>query len=179
MARWKCLCDCGTQTVVSLGNLRSGHTSSCGCMRVATTTKLKTTHGMYGTPEHISWTGMFSRCNSPNNPKYKDYGGRGIRVCERWRKFENFYADMGPRPEGTTLGRKRNNGNYCKSNCAWETPITQGRNKRNTALYLYNGKLATIGEHCESTGLNPSTVRSRIYTYRWPIEKAFSTSQAA
>lgn len=177
-ALWKCLCDCGAEAVVRLGNLRNGHTRSCGCERVATTTKSKTTHGMYGTPEHASWSNMLTRCGNPSNPKYKDYGGRGIEVCERWlHSFENFLADMGARPPNTTLGRVDNNGHYSRSNCEWQTLIEQGRNRRNTALFLYNGKLATVPEHCESIGLKPSTVRSRIYTYGWPIEKAFSNKQ--
>lgn len=120
---------------------------------------------------------MLTRCSNPNNPKYKDYAGRGIQVCWRWLSFENFFADMGVRPPGTTLGRVNNDGDYEPSNCEWQTPTTQSRNRRNTALFLYNGKLATVAEHCESIGLNPSTVRSRIYTYGWPIEKAFSNQQ--
>lgn len=175
-ALWKCKCDCGNEVIARLGNLRNGHTRSCGCQRSEVTAKLKTTHGMYGTPEHRSWTSMLTRCENTANHKYPSYGGRGITVCNRWRKFENFFADMGQRPKGTTLGRLNNNGDYEPNNCCWETTVKQGRNKRNTALYFYNGKSATIAEHCERLGLNSSTVRSRIYTYGWPIEKAFSNN---
>ncbi len=174
-ALWRCRCDCGNETKVRLGNLRNGHTRSCGCERSTETSKRKTTHGMTGTREYTSWQAMLERCTTPTNHKYKDYGGRGIKVCRRWEKFENFLADMGPRPEGATLGRIENDGDYEPGNCRWETATSQSRNRRNTARYLYNGTLATVTEHCERIGLNPSTVRSRIYTYGWSIEKAFST----
>lgn len=118
---------------------------------------------------------MLTRCTNPKDHKYPLYGGRGIQVCWRWLNFENFYADMGARPARTTLGRLDNDGDYEPSNCEWQTAVIQGRNKSNTALFLFNGKLATVTEHCERIGLNPSTVRSRIYTYGWPVEKAFST----
>lgn len=175
-AVWFCRCDCGAESKVVLGNLRRGHTTSCGCQRAAATARNKTRHAMYGTPTYRSWSSMLTRCTNPANHKFAYYGGRGITVHEAWKSFDAFYADMGERPEGTTLGRKDNDGNYEPGNCRWESAKQQGRNKRNTAAFEHDGITATIPEHCERLGLNPSTVRSRIYTYGWPIEQALKAS---
>ncbi|MDO9313364.1 MAG: hypothetical protein Q7T97_02325 [Burkholderiaceae bacterium] len=132
------------------------------------------THLMYGTPTYTTWSAMLTRCNNSKNHKYASYGARGIKVCERWRDFQSFLDDMGARPVGTTLGRRDNDGDYEPSNCEWQDATTQARNKRNTAEFLFQGILATVPAHCERLGLSASTVRSRIYTYKWTIEKAMS-----
>lgn len=175
MASWRCRCDCGEVITKTIGNLRSGHSKSCGCLRSTTTSREKTTHGMYGTPTHRSWTSMLTRCKNPKNHKYPDYGGRGIEVCERWHAFENFLADMGERPLGTTIGRQNNDGHYEPENCQWEGGKDQGRNKRNTRAFEHDGITATLGEHCERLCLNPATIKSRIYLYGWDVERAFNT----
>lgn len=118
---------------------------------------------------------MLTRCTNPRNAKFKDYGARGIKVCDAWLMFEGFFSDMGERPAGTTLGRIDNDGDYTPSNCEWQTNIEQARNKRNTTLFTHQGRSATLPEHCERLGLNVSTVRSRIYTYHWTVERALST----
>lgn len=173
-AMWRCVCDCGANCLKQLGNLRSGHTTSCGCKRATETATRKTRHGLYGTPTYKSWQSMLVRCTNKENHKYASYGGRGIQVCERWKSFENFLADMGARPRGSTLGRIDNDGNYDPANCEWQSAIAQGRNKRNTRTYCLDGIQGTLREHCERLGLKQATVRSRIYLYHWPIEKAFS-----
>jgi len=173
-ALWRCMCDCGAECIKTLGNLRSGHTKSCGCLRSVVTTEAKTKHSMYGTPAYVSWSSMLTRCNKPTNRKYPDYGGRGITVHAAWHDFSAFFADMGERPPGTTLGREDNDGNYEPGNCSWETGTQQGRNKRNTKLFEFEGVAATITEHCERLGLNPSTIKSRVYTYGFSIEKALT-----
>lgn len=175
-AVWACRCDCGNESMARLGNLRRGHTISCGCQRSAATTKNKTVHAMYGTPTYRSWSSMLTRCTNAANHKYASYGGRGISVHESWKLFEGFYADMGERPEGTTLGRIDNDGNYEPGNCRWESVKQQGRNKRNTASFEHEGITATIPEHCERLGLNPSTVRTRLYTLGWPVDQALAPS---
>lgn len=171
---WLCFCDCGAQCIKQLGNLRSGHTSSCGCSRSVTTAKEKTKHGMHGTPTYRSWQSMLVRCQNSANHKFPSYGGRGIYVCERWQSFDLFFSDMGERPQGKTLGRINNDGSYERANCEWQTAISQARNKRNTRLFLVGGIDATLQAHCDRLGLNSATVRSRIYAYKWPTEKAFS-----
>lgn len=128
---WRCLCDCGNEVYVSSNNLRTGHTESCGCLML----DMKTGHGMSKTREHNSWYSMIQRCYNPNHPRYKDYGGRGIKVCERWRNsFEAFYEDMGSRLEGKTLDRwPDNDGNYELFNCKWSTSLEQRENRRPTS----------------------------------------------
>lgn len=123
---WECRCDCNNTTTVYGGSLRSGETKSCGCLRKET----HTTHGMYETPTYRTWADMIRRCNNPKAENYKDYGGRGIKVCGRWLKFENFFEDIGVRPVGLTLERKNNELGYSTENCCWATKTQQARNQR-------------------------------------------------
>ena len=130
---WLCRCDCGQSKIVCLNNLRNRHTQSCGCLGYQNAK----THGMYGTPEHTVWVHMIQRCYNPRRWQYKYYGGRGIKVCERWLDgFKNFYADMGPRPIGMTLDRVDNDGNYTPLNCRWATDIEQRANRSNRVRKL-------------------------------------------
>jgi len=134
-----CRCDCGGTHVADKGRLRSGVTSHCGCERInnhsaaallrgATYEK----HGLCNTPTYYSWAAMKGRCLNPKDTRYKDYGGRGIAVCERWMDFRNFLADMGERPEGMTLDRIDVNGGYNLANCRWASAKQQAVNKRNS-----------------------------------------------
>lgn len=129
-----CLCDCGNTTKVVHYQLKSGRTRSCGCLAIEamrkTQKKHSTTHGMRFTREHQSWSHMLSRCRNKKHHAYQSYGGRGITVCKRWYKFENFYKDMGNRPKNTSLDRINNNGNYEPKNCRWATPKQQQANTK-------------------------------------------------
>lgn len=132
--QWNCVCACGTMAIVRAGNLRHGRTFSCGCVRTEKAIKqlreMNVTHDATNTPEYHTWRSMQDRCRNPNSHAWKWYGGRGITICERWRKFENFLADMGERPPGLTLDRINYNGNYEPGNCRWATWAVQGANKR-------------------------------------------------
>lgn len=125
---WHCVCDCGTECVVAVTNLRYGKTRSCGCLRRNVGERAKT-HGMHRSREYRSWNGMIQRCENPRAPNYDRYGGKGVKVCKRWRRFENFYADMGERPIGKTLDRIKSTGDYKPSNCRWATPKEQASNR--------------------------------------------------
>jgi len=163
---WFLECKCGAEYMRGMGLV---HAKSL-CI-TCTKTKASTKHGGQGTPEYCSWDCMIQRCTNPNNISYKNYGGRGIVVCDRWRDFRNFYADMGNRPEGTTLERIDNNKNYEPDNCKWATQYEQGRNKRNNRIVEYNGKKYCLTDLANKFGLKFDTLSSRL-NLGWPIEKA-------
>jgi len=147
--RWLCLCDCGNQKVVGVGHLRSGDTKSCGCYNSEESRKRRLTHGYApmsrnGGPirEYRIWRGMKRRCYDHKQPGYKFYGGRGIKVCDKWLDdFSAFYSDMGPSPSKKhSLDRFPNvDGDYGPDNCRWATPKQQGENKRNARIIECDG----------------------------------------
>ena len=134
---WRCFCTCGKFVSVAETDLKSGGVSSCGCLPPINKHSrqmkgVKVTHGMSLTPEYRSWAGIKQRCFNKNDRSYKDYGGRGITMCDRWAKsFECFYADMGRKPEPRmSIDRINNDGNYEPGNCRWATPKQQYHNRR-------------------------------------------------
>jgi hypothetical protein len=132
-SRWLCHCVCGEDVCVRGSHLMSGNTRSCGCLHSETARNLHTNHSHRGpkpSPTYRTWEGMKRRCLSPRASNYKYYGGRGIRVCDRWLKFELFLLDMGVRPTGMSIDRVHVNGDYEPGNCKWSSQLDQVRNRR-------------------------------------------------
>jgi hypothetical protein len=171
--RWKCRCDCGHETVVRGSQLKSGVTRSCGCgIREAASRPRK--HGQTRTPLYKRWRAMIERTRNPNNDEFHNYGGRGIDVCERWKSFENFAADMGATfDEALTLERRDVNGNYSPQNCYWATAKQQTRNKRNNHVVEWRGRRMVVTDWAELLGLNPNTVVHRLRR-DWSVDRALT-----
>ena len=167
--KWLCLCDCGNEKVVSGENLMSGHTKSCGCLL----REAITSHGMSHDKLYKRWSSMKARCNNPNNPAYKNYGGRGIQVCKEWEEsFDSFYRDMIEGYEdGLELDRVNNDEGYSKENCRWVTHKENNRNKRTNRVI--DG--INLAEYCEEHGINENRVISRITKCGWDEREALYT----
>lgn len=176
--RWKCRCDCGNEKIALSHYLKNGRTNNCGCQTSKKKAKAKTVHGLNGTRIRKVWASMMNRCNNPNCYEYDIYGGRGITVCEEWKKLENFakwaysngYKESAEFGE-CTIDRIDNNKGYSPDNCRWATAKEQGNNKRNNHFIEYNGKRQTIAQWADELGINRGTLMSRIKN-RWPLEKA-------
>lgn len=175
-AMWLCQCSCGNQKVAITARLNNGMIQSCGCLLNEQLHKgLKFKHGYARTRVHSIWQDMIRRCQNPKNKAFKNYGGRGIKVCERWFEFENFLADMGEPPSKKhSIDRKDNNGNYEPSNCKWATPMEQQNNRRNNRLITYQGKTQSMSMWCRELHISTSAVYNRLARH-WSIEKIFST----
>jgi hypothetical protein len=171
--RWICSCDCGADTIVPTDHLRSGHTTSCGCLRQETMAAGRPTHGLAKHPLYRVWGAMKDRCTNPNAGAYPWYGGRGVRVCGRWQKdFAAFLADMGPRPTpGHSIDRIDRNGDYCPENCRWATRTEQARNHGNNRLLTLEGRTKPLVAWAEECGVNPSTVQTRL-ARGWTVGQA-------
>jgi len=164
-AQWACRCDCGKLSIARADALRRGSGDTCGC---------RDSRFIHGNPEHpsyITWKSMINRCCNPNHPNYKNYGGRGITICEAWRDFRRFAADMGERPTGYTIERTDNDGGYTPENCKWATCIEQHRNTRANRFIEYRGRKITVAELAEIAGLKHSTVTRRLNN-GWSVEDA-------
>ena len=156
--KWLCICECGNHTTATKNNLENGKKKSCGCK---TSEMLKTNikHGMRSHLLYPIWASMISRCHNENDPSFKDYGGRGIIVCPEWREdIHLFIKDMGQRPDGTSIDRIDNTGEYSKSNCRWATQREQHNNRRNTVM-LSDG--VSITDASEEMGIRRHTLYMR------------------
>lgn len=175
-----CICSCGREVIRSNVCLRHGRTTSCGCFRSERAKQTPLKHGhtkqRVFSKTYQSWACMISRCTNPNTTAFKHYGGRGIKTCDRWLEFENFLADMGERPEGKTLSRNNNDGNYEPSNCCWDTPANQARNRRSSRIITVFGKTDCVKALCEHFGANYKRTLARL-KLGWTVEDAFSISR--
>lgn len=165
-AEYHCVCECGTVKSLPTTRLLNGTTRSCGCLRREMTGTRSTRHGHSQRPEYAIWAGMLARCFNPRLRAWRHYGGRGIVVCERWRElFENFLADMGPRPSPKhSIDRIDNDGDYGPGNCRWATRNEQARNVSRNRLVAHNGETKTVAEWFElhGNGLPRRTFETRI-----------------
>lgn len=151
---WNCVCICGREIKVRANSLRTGHVKSCGCTKSEILVKEKTTHGWCYTPEYQIWGHMISRCKATKGRDYKAYTSKGIKVCERWRLFENFIADMGKRPTNKhSIDRINSNGDYEPSNCRWATQQEQIINRSCTLYIIHNGNNIPFSVFCKEHNL--------------------------
>ena len=161
-AMWNCVCSCGREHVAMGSLLRRGEVKSCGCLK-SNTPAPNRTHNMSGTPLYRVWATMRNRCGNPKVKGYEVYGGRGIKVCDRWASFENFLADMGPRPsDDHSIDRINVDGDYEPGNCRWATLGEQMSNKRNSKFLSANGETHTMAEWARRLGCNPAAILARL-----------------
>lgn len=158
--QWLCRCQCGKYSVVTIGNLRDGNTRSCGCTKI----KHRHTAGPKKSSEYRAYLSMKDRCCRPENHAYSQYGGRGICVCDRWLdSFQNFIADMGPKPDPSySLDRKENNGNYEPGNCRWATRTEQARNTRRSQNLTLGAETLSLTAWSKKSGLDKKTITKRL-----------------
>lgn len=174
-----CVCECGNQVTVLRTNLVKGNTNSCGCYQRDAAREAATIHGECVTKRsraYAAWANMIARCTNKSRQGWSDYGGRGIKVCDQWRHFENFFADMGRPPDGTSIDRIDNDRDYEPSNCRWSTIVEQQRNKRTNVFIEYEGQTKTIAEWAEVLGVNYHTLRARIVRQKLPLDVAMTNS---
>ena len=161
-------CSCGAQKQVVKYQLTQGKTRSCGCMARAWQSKAHRTHGLRHHSLYKTWFEMHERCTNPAKDNFKHYGGRGIKVCERWAEFPEFLVDMGERPDGMTLDRyPDHNGNYEPSNCRWATKHEQMSNMRTNRYIVVNGERMMMSDAARRFGLSVQLIQKRLDVLRW------------
>lgn len=166
---WLCQCDCGTEKIMRADGIKTS--VSCGCYQIERVTK----HNLSRSPEYKVLKSLIQRCVNKNCPAYPDYGGRGIKVCDRWLySFEAFFEDMGKRPKGHSIERIDNTGNYEPSNCKWATQQEQVNNRRSNTLLTCNGKTQTIAQWKREMGLKRNNIEERL-KHGWSIDQAINT----
>lgn len=170
----QCICECGKYCTADLYSIVSRHTQSCGCYRRESSHDVNFKHGKRNTLLYKMWSMMVDRCHNPRNQSYERYGGRGITVCDRWRKFINFYEDMGEKPGGMQLDRIDNNKGYFKENCRWTTSQQNNRNRRDSLFVEFRGNNILLKELAEQYNMPYKTVFARISYYGMTPEEAIT-----
>ncbi len=162
---WHCRCECGHTDIYRGETITSGRTASCGL----STCSHRFVHGHANTPTYVSWRALRDRCYDETNPRYHSHGARGITVCERWQhSFENFLADMGERPAGTSIDRIDNDGNYTPENCRWATPKEQANNRRRRTIR------SEITLASQASGIKYATIAARMHRKGMTLDEAIS-----
>lgn len=173
---WKCRCDCGAEKIIRGSSLKNGNTKSCGCASIELITK----HGYCKnnkpkTNTYYIWTSIKQRCYNKKMKRYKSYGGRGIKVCDRWlNSFSNFLSDMGEKPSNLSLDRIDNDQGYSPENCRWATKREQANNTRTNNIIQYKNQKFTLTEFARHIGIHPETLRKRI-RMGWDLDKCANT----
>lgn len=172
--RWKCQCDCGQTVIAGQSNLRKGNTQSCGCRAHEIQVANHTTHGLRSHKLYGTWCGMRHRCHCPEDPRYSDYGGRGIIVCPAWEDFGLFVADMGSTYKpGFSIDRIDNNGPYCPFNCRWANQIQQTNNARSNHRLTYYNETHTIAEWSRLLSVPYYVITNRL-RMGWTIDRTLN-----
>jgi hypothetical protein len=167
---YQVMCDCGIIKTVRGTDIRRGVTVSCGCLR----REKSMIHGKTKTREFRIWAQMRRRCENPNDSSFPRYGGRGIRVCDRWSTFEPFLSDMGTCPPNYSIDRINNDGNYEPLNCRWANVLEQQNNRRDNHLIEFRGNRMTLAQWERELGVPPDVLKQRINKCGWSIEKALT-----
>ena len=170
---WLFKCDCGNEKMLDVSDVKSGNTKSCGCLQKEKIGNLNRTHSMSYTKEYKSWLAMKQRCLNPNEKRYSDYGGRGIKVCSRWMSFKSFFKDMGKRREGMSIDRIDNSKGYSPENCRWTTAKEQSNNTRRNHFLTFNNKTQTIAQWARKLEINYGTLYTRLKK-GWSVERALT-----
>ena len=174
---WQCKCDCGNEIIANVGNLKNGHTKSCGCLRVDRCKTNFTKHGLEHTRLYGIWSDMRLRCYDEKNIAYHRYGGRGITICDEWKNdVKAFYdwATANGYKDSLTIDRIDNDGNYCPENCRWATVKEQASNRRSNILVTHNGKTQTMKEWANEVGIPYKVVWARVQKLGWSAERALT-----
>lgn len=178
IAMWVCQCDCGKQHIVSRNNLTMGHTKSCGCLVKETASNIMTKHGKRHTRLYNIWCSIKNRCYNPNCKAYKNYGGRGIKMCNEWKHDFNAFCDWALSNGYTktlSIDRIDNNCGYNPKNCRWANRVEQSNNKSDNRILEFNEQKHTLAQWCKELGLNYHVVYLRIYRHKWDISRALTT----
>lgn len=174
---WRCRCECGNEKIINGISLKKGVTKSCGCLQKEQTSNKNKTHGLTDSRLFIIWANIKARCYNKNNPSYKNYGNRGIKMYQEWlNDFMNFYnwAITNGYKENLTIDRIDVNGNYEPNNCRWITNKEQQNNRRNNHYVTYNNETHTLAEWAKITNIKYSTLERRLNKYKWTITRALN-----
>lgn len=168
----KCKCSCGKEVVIRKPHFLNNHTKSCGCLQKEKASKINKSHGLCDSSTYKSWVSMITRCNNKKTIQYKNYGGRGIKVCPEWLDFNNFLKDMGEKPNNfMQLDRINNDGDYSKENCKWSTRKENCNNKSNNVKYNFNGKMLSVTEISRVSGINRTRISNWKNRSKYSVEK--------